>query len=92
MERATVEALIMKAFLNPCGYFSIFIDQNPLNPECCEGFEIIGIWTGGTGSGNFYNSREIIPECAGTGTFTIGFCSAAPLKPQTVSAPKPSST
>lgn len=61
-------------------FFSIFIDQNPLQIECCEGFEIIGTWTGTTGAGNFYNSREIIPECAGTGTFTIERCSAVPLR------------
>ena len=58
-------------------FFSIFVDQNVLiNPaECCEGYEIIGVWSGISGNGNWYNSREE-PACNQTGAFTIGTCSA----------------
>ena len=58
-------------------FFSIFVDQNVLiNPEeCCEGYEIIGVWSGVAGNGNWYNSREEA-ACNQTGVFTIGTCTA----------------
>ena len=55
-------------------FFSIFVDQNPLNPKCCEGFEILGLWRNRAGSGNWYESREEI-ACSNTGTFALGRCS-----------------
>jgi hypothetical protein len=45
-----------------------------LNPKCCEGFEILGLWTRSAGSGNWYDSREE-DLCSDTGTFAIGRCS-----------------
>jgi hypothetical protein len=73
----------------PEGYFfSIFIDQNPLQPTCCEGFEILGIWTGSAGGGNWYDSRED-SECAEAGTFTIARCNALPLRSEPDPYPPP---
>ena len=61
-------------------FFSIYVDQDPTQPACCEGFEIIGIWANNAGAGNWYDSREIKPACFDTGTFTLAPCGAAPLR------------
>ena len=64
-------------------HFGIYFDQFPTPGFCTEGWEIVGLYSGGVGTGTWYNT----PDFPANGPFTITNGACSPLKADGPSGP-----